>query len=200
MFFYLEKWVIRSFPHFWWAMWAKRSGWSPRMIDVSESLRSLTKNERPWANCSGWSFANLFAKNERFAQKTDERIPNPAFWVLVFLELSFLSWPFHKKWNLILCVFSARGWEFALSIFPSTLFRSKYLSLKSDRGWFALVVLYKRATGAIRYFVLSNQKANSQPCFFLLKTQYIKLSILIHSVIFFHRQKRILQTFAKSQC
>ena len=153
------------------------------MSDVNKLLRLLIKNEQceqiaqvaqqKWANeqmarvfLANRSFALFFAKNERFAQKTDERIPNPAFWVLVLLKLSFLSWPFHKKWNLILCVFSARGWEFALSIFPSTLFRSKYLSLKSDRGWFALVVLYKRATGAIRYFVLSNQKANSQPCFF----------------------------------
>ena len=58
-------------------------------------LRSLTKNERQWANRSVcWhkmsklfaflanrSFAYylqiLFAKNERFSQKTYERIPNP---------------------------------------------------------------------------------------------------------------------------
>ena len=51
------------------------------VLGVSESLRSLTKNERMseslvfWANCS---FAHLFAKNERFAEKTDERIPSPA--------------------------------------------------------------------------------------------------------------------------
>ena len=58
--------------------------------------RSLTKNDRPWANRSGrspkmrewvnrsffWanrSCAHFFAKNKRFAQKTDERIPSPAF-------------------------------------------------------------------------------------------------------------------------
>ena len=50
------------------------------MSDVSESLRSLTKNEQMsalldfFANCS---FAYFFAKIERFAWKTDERIPNP---------------------------------------------------------------------------------------------------------------------------
>ena len=82
------------------------------MSDVSDSLRSLrslTKNERPWVIRSGcslkmseheriaqvahqkwkneranWSFfwanrsfAHIVAKSQRFAQKTDERIPNP---------------------------------------------------------------------------------------------------------------------------
>ena len=64
------------------------------MSDVSESLRSLTKNERPWGNRSGrspkmsewanrsffWanrSFAHFFPKNEQVAQKTDEPIPSP---------------------------------------------------------------------------------------------------------------------------
>ena len=67
-----------------WAMGANRSGRSPKLSDhewfaqvthqkwatMSESLRSLTKNERIaffWANCS---FAHSFAKNDRFAQKT----------------------------------------------------------------------------------------------------------------------------------
>ena len=66
--------------------------------NVSESLRSLTKNKRcegmaqvahqKWAICSGCSqkmsnheriaqVAHFFTKNERFAQKTDERIPSP---------------------------------------------------------------------------------------------------------------------------
>ena len=61
---------------------------------MSDSLRSLTKIEGPWAICSGlspkmsewpnrsffWanrSFTNFFAKNKWFAQKTDERIPSP---------------------------------------------------------------------------------------------------------------------------
>ena len=63
------------------------------MSDVSESLRLLTKNERceqiaqvahqKWANhwvfWANRSFAIFFAKNEQFAQKTDERIPSPAW-------------------------------------------------------------------------------------------------------------------------
>ena len=72
--------------------------------DVSESLRLPTKNERPWAICSGrseemndreliaqvahqkwaneWiahrSITHFWEKNERFARKTDDRIPSPA--------------------------------------------------------------------------------------------------------------------------
>ena len=53
--FLFTKWVIRSFPLFKWAMWANPSGRSPKMSDVSESLRPLTKNERPWAIRSGRS-------------------------------------------------------------------------------------------------------------------------------------------------
>ena len=30
-----------------------------------------------WANCSGCSFAHFLAKNEQFAQKTNEWIPSP---------------------------------------------------------------------------------------------------------------------------
>ena len=65
-----------------------------KMCNVSKSLKSLTKNERPWAIRSGcspkvsewanhlffWgnhSFAHFFAKNERFAQKHNEVIPSP---------------------------------------------------------------------------------------------------------------------------
>ena len=77
--------------------------------DVSKLLRLLTKNEWPWAIRSGHSpkmsdheqiaqvahqkWANeqivflseslirsFFQTNERFAQKTDERIQNPAFY------------------------------------------------------------------------------------------------------------------------
>ena len=60
----------------------------------SNSLRSLRGNVRLWANCSGCSpkmsqwvncsffwanrpFAHFWAKNERFARKSDERIPSP---------------------------------------------------------------------------------------------------------------------------
>ena len=40
---------------FWWAMWVNCSFSSNQMSDVSESLRTLTKNEWPWAICSGRS-------------------------------------------------------------------------------------------------------------------------------------------------
>ena len=91
----MSEWAICSFPLFWWAMWANCSGHSPKMSDVSESLRSLTKNEGPWAIRSGrspkmnewannsffWanhSFAHFFTKNKWFAQKTNEQIPSTA--------------------------------------------------------------------------------------------------------------------------
>ena len=58
------------------------------MSDVSKSLGLLTENERiacfleriavflsELLICS--LFAHVYAKNEQFAQKTDERIPNP---------------------------------------------------------------------------------------------------------------------------
>ena len=63
------------------------------MSDVRKSLRLLTKmsdheqiaqvahqklvNERIVFFLANRSFAHFFAKNERFAQKTDERIPSP---------------------------------------------------------------------------------------------------------------------------
>ena len=39
-----------------------------------------------------------------------------------------------------------QGWEFALSLIRSSLFRSKSLILKSDHEQFAHVALYKRVT------------------------------------------------------
>ena len=66
--------------------------------DVSESVRSLTKNEQPWVICSHpseemsnheritqvahqkWAnewIVHFWAKNELFARKTDKRIPSP---------------------------------------------------------------------------------------------------------------------------
>ena len=43
------------FPLFWLAVWVNHSGRSPKMSDVSELLRLLTKNERPWGIRSGCS-------------------------------------------------------------------------------------------------------------------------------------------------
>ena len=52
------------------------------MSDVSKSLRSLTKNDlmsESLVFLATRSFAHFYAKNERFAQKTDEKIPSPAY-------------------------------------------------------------------------------------------------------------------------
>ena len=63
-----------------------------KWVTMSNSLTSLTKNERPWANCSGHSpkmseslafwgnhwFAHFFTKTQQFPQKTNENIPSPA--------------------------------------------------------------------------------------------------------------------------
>ena len=87
----------------------RSSGCSPKMSDVSKSLRSLTKNEQPWAICSGrspkmsellffWAnrlFAHFFANKQRFAQKTDERIPSPACFILSSHFLSLSPYFFH---------------------------------------------------------------------------------------------------------
>ena len=99
--FYVLR-VIRSSPLFYWAMWANCLGCPPKMNDVSKLLRSLTKNERPWVICPGCSpkmseslfflanhsFAHFFAKNKQFAQRTDERIPNPEKNKIKFIKFS----------------------------------------------------------------------------------------------------------------
>ena len=72
-------------PHQKWAMWAKCSGPSPKMSD-HEWLAQVAHQK--WANhLFFWairSFAHylliFFAKNQRFTQKTDERITNPELW------------------------------------------------------------------------------------------------------------------------
>ena len=43
---FLKKQAICSFPLYYWEMWANRSGCSPKMSNVSVSLRSLTKKEQ----------------------------------------------------------------------------------------------------------------------------------------------------------
>ena len=82
---FFNEWCewIAQVAHQKWALLANHSGRSP-------------KNEQPWVNCSGHSpkmskWANhcfferiahwliFLQKNKQFAQKTDERIPNPGF-------------------------------------------------------------------------------------------------------------------------
>ena len=62
---------------------------------MSESLRLLTKNE-PMGQLLVFfertlSFAHFFAKNERFAQKTDKRIPSPDISPCSFLSVMLPS-------------------------------------------------------------------------------------------------------------
>ena len=59
---------IAHFAQIKWAMWANRSGRSPKMSEwVNRSFF--------WANRS---FAHFWAKNKRIARKTGEQIPSPA--------------------------------------------------------------------------------------------------------------------------
>ena len=78
---------FHSFPLFRWAMWVNRSFRSNQTSDVSKSLRSLTKNERPWAIRSGrseeMSYICIVSESLIFGQKTSDmlgnqkRIPSP---------------------------------------------------------------------------------------------------------------------------
>ena len=61
------------------AMWANCSGCSPKMSDVSEVLRSLTKSEQPWVICSGRS--QKISNHERIAQVAHQKWANRFFWV-----------------------------------------------------------------------------------------------------------------------
>ena len=81
---------FRSFPLFWWVMWVNRSFRSNQMSDVSELLRSLTKNERceripqrKWVIMSK-SLRSL-TKNERISES------------LVFLSELLIRSLFRKK-------------------------------------------------------------------------------------------------------
>ena len=90
----------KSFTHSFWAKWVNCSGRSGQMSNpelfaqvaqkewaiVSESLRSLTKNQQMSESLTYWgnrSFAHFLAKNERFPPKFDERMPNPEFSALI---------------------------------------------------------------------------------------------------------------------
>ena len=61
--------------------WGNRSGGSPKMSEwVNSSFF--------WANCS---FAHFWAKHERFARKTDEGIPSPAWQYPSVVEVCMLT-------------------------------------------------------------------------------------------------------------
>ena len=69
-FFYTKRFAP-SLSLFSWAMWANRWGCSPKMSDVSESLRLLTKTEWPWAICSGRS--PKISVHEQFSQVAHQK-------------------------------------------------------------------------------------------------------------------------------
>ena len=110
-----KKWAHHSFPLFWWAMWVYRSFHSNQMSDVSNSLISLTKNERPWAICLGrseemsdheriaqvghqkWAnewIAHFWTKNEQFAQKPKEqnRSPGKLITLIIKKDREWVNW------------------------------------------------------------------------------------------------------------
>ena len=80
-----------------WAMWANRSNGSPKLSDherfaqvahqkwATERIAHFFEKMSDWANRSlfwaNCSFAYFLAKNERFAQKTNERVPSPEVFV-----------------------------------------------------------------------------------------------------------------------
>ena len=74
---------------------------------VSESLRSLTKNE--WISESliflaNRSFANFWTKNKRFARKSNERIPSPDYLFMVSRVTHKTRLPTHAKKQIFLIV------------------------------------------------------------------------------------------------
>ena len=71
-----------SFPLFWWGMWVNRSFRSNQMSNVSKSLRSLTKNEQPWAIHSHRS--EEMSDRERIAQVAHQKWANE--WIAHFFE------------------------------------------------------------------------------------------------------------------
>ena len=84
---------IAQVAHRKWVLYANRSGHSPKMSDHEQFTQvahqkwanrsGCSPKKRDWVNCSFFwanrSFAHFFAKIERFARKTDEQIPSPAF-------------------------------------------------------------------------------------------------------------------------
>ena len=62
--------------------------------DVSESLRSLTKNERPWAICSGCS--EEMSDRERIAQVAHQKWANE--WIAQFFKQIVIRSFLGKKW------------------------------------------------------------------------------------------------------
>ena len=72
--FLFKKWVIRSFPLVWWALWANRSGRSPKMSD-HEPFAQVA--HRKWANGRTAHFFERIAPSLIFSQKTSDSLRKP---------------------------------------------------------------------------------------------------------------------------
>ena len=109
---------IAQVTHQKWAMWANRSGCSPKKSNherftqvaqtkwaiVSELFRLLTKNERMSESLSflvNCSFAHFWAKNKQFARKTDEQIPSPDIFMFSFIKNQQIFKKSQRPWKLI---------------------------------------------------------------------------------------------------
>ena len=97
-FFLLKKWANCSLPLFWWAMWVNRSDHSPKMSNVRDSLRLLTKNERPWAIRSGRS--EEMSDHEAIAQVAHQKWANE--WITRFFNRIAHSLIFGQKMSDLL--------------------------------------------------------------------------------------------------
>ena len=67
--FLFKKWAIRSFPLFWWAMWAIRSGRSEK---ISDCERIAQVAHQKWANERIACFFERIAHSLIFSQKTSD--------------------------------------------------------------------------------------------------------------------------------
>ena len=74
-----------------------------KWVTLSKSLRLLTKNEQMSELLfflANRSFAHFFANKQEFAQKTDERIPNPdvhcTVWYSILLLTEILEYAWHR--------------------------------------------------------------------------------------------------------
>ena len=83
--YWKNKWIAYfcSFPFFWWAMWAIRSGCSEEMSD-RERITQVAHQK--WANEWITHFFEQIAhslifgqKNEQLTRKSNEQIPSPEF-------------------------------------------------------------------------------------------------------------------------
>ena len=94
---------IAQVAHQNWAMWANRSGCSPKMSDVSKSLRLLTKNERPWAIRSGRSEEMSDVSESLISLTKNERMSDSLkkFWLkkskILFFSMFYIQFFYWKN-------------------------------------------------------------------------------------------------------